>query len=308
MSNQYNLGDANTAHIYALSQQGNSTLSHQALVQQATAQAAMRDIQTEQNLEVPKVNFYPSRHPDPHKARKKDIKQAYKLLTPSKRSIFNPWRFALGRKFRYDKQTSMCVIDGCDCATLIQHDNLYHKIRDEDTNKSLWELYWQNPITGQAEAFIAKEKITTGRKMRGTYCPEHMHLYHLLCKWEAEEDKIREANPSRLRDRVRRGVSVVTVPITSITKKDPTPPFLEKYEPFFAELEKDSRNTNGISILHYKNPVTKVNDVTMIVFDLRIFQEELAAMNQPTIAFQQMMMGQMAQQKSLEEQPLGVGE
>tara|TARA_R110002012_G_scaffold187607_1_gene354586 strand:- start:2595 stop:3521 length:927 start_codon:yes stop_codon:yes gene_type:complete len=308
MSNQYNLGDANTAHIYALSQQGNSTLSHQALMQQATAQAAMRDMQTEQNLEVPKVNFYPSRHPDPHKARKKDIKQAYKLLTPSKRAWYNPLRWIWGRKYRYDKQTNMCVIDGCDCATLIQHDNLYHKIRDDDTNKSLWELYWQNPITGQAEAFIAKEKITTGRNMRGTYCPEHMHLYHLLCKWEAEEDKIREANPSRLRDRVKRGVSVVTVPITSITKKDPTPPFLEKYEPFFAELEKDSRNTDGISILHYKNPITKVNDVTMIVFDLRIFQEELASMNQPTMAFQQMMMGQMAQQKSLEEQPLGVGE
>jgi len=308
MNNQYNLGDANTAHLYALSQQGNTSLTHQALTQQATAQAAMRDIQTEQNLEVPKVNFYPSRHPDPHKARRKDIKQAYKLLTPSKRSIFNPWRFALGRKYNYDKQTHMCVIDGCDCATLIQHDNLYHKIRDEDTNQSLWELYWQNPINGQPEAFIAKEKVTSGRKMRGTYCPEHMHLYHLLCKWEAEEDKIRESNPKRLRDRVKKGVSVVTVPISSLTKKDPTPPFLEKYEPFFAELEKDSRNTNGISILHYKNPVTEVNDVTMVVFDLRIFQEELNAMTQPTVAFQQMMMGQMVQQKSLEEQPLGMGE
>ena len=308
MNNQYNLGDANTAHLYALSQQGNTALTHQALTQQATAQAAMRDIQTEQNLEVPKVNFYPSRHPDPHKARRKDIKQAYKLLTPSKRSIFNPWRFALGRKYNYDKQTHMCVIDGCDCATLIQHDNLYHKIRDEDTNQSLWELYWQNPINGQPEELIAKEKVTSGRKMRGTYCPEHMHLYHLLCKWEAEEDKIRESNPKRLRDRVKRGVSVVTVPISSLTKKDPTPPFLEKYEPFFAELEKDSRNTNGISILHYKNPVTEVNDVTMVVFDLRIFQEELNAMTQPTVAFQQMMMGQMAQQKSLEEQPLGMGE
>ena len=308
MNNQYNLGDANTAHIYALSQQGNSTLSHEALMQQATAQAAMRDMQTEKNLEVPKVNFYPSRHPDPHKARKKDIKQAYKLLTPSKRAWYNPLRWIWGRKYRYDKQTSMCVIDGCDCATLIQHDNLYHKIRDEDNNKSLWELYWQNPINGQPEAFTAKEKVTSGRKMRGTYCPEHMHLYHLLCKWEAEEDKIRESNPKRLRDRVKKGVSVVTVPISSITKKDPTPPFLEKYEPFFAELEKDSRKSNGISILHYKNPSTNINDVTMIVFDLRIFQEELNAMNQPTAAFQQMMMGQMIQQKSLEEQPLGVGE
>ena len=308
MNNQYNLGDANTAHIYALSQQGNSTLSHEALMQQATAQAAMRDMQTEKNLEVPKVNFYPSRHPDPHKARKKDIKQAYKLLTPSKRAWYNPLRWIWGRKYRYDKQTSMCVIDGCDCATLIQHDNLYHKIRDEDNNKSLWELYWQNPINGQPEAFTAKEKVTSGRKMRGTYCPEHMHLYHLLCKWEAEEDKIRESNPKRLRDRVKKGVSVVTVPISSITKKDPTPPFLEKYEPFFAELEKDSRKSNGISILHYKNPSTNINDVTMIVFDLRIFQEELNAMNQPTAAFQQMMMGQMIKQKSLEEQPLGVGE
>ncbi len=39
MNNQYNLGDANTAHLYALSQQGNSALTHQALTQQATAQA-----------------------------------------------------------------------------------------------------------------------------------------------------------------------------------------------------------------------------------------------------------------------------
>ena len=82
VSGTINLGDANTAHLYALSQQGNSALTHQALMQQATAQAAMRDMETEKNIQVPKVNFYPSRHPDPHKARKKDIKQAYKLLAP----------------------------------------------------------------------------------------------------------------------------------------------------------------------------------------------------------------------------------
>ena len=96
-------------------------------------------------------------------------------------------------------------------------------------------MYWRNPVTGEAEAFIAKDKVTNGRKMRGTYCPEHLHLYHLLCKWEAEDEKVREANPRRLRDHVKRGVSVVTVPVASIAKKDPTPPMLEKYEPFFAE-------------------------------------------------------------------------
>ena len=66
-----------------------------------------------------------------------------------------------------------------------------------------------------------------------------MHLYHLLCKWEAEEDRIHEANPKRLRDRVKQGVSIVTVPVAAVAKKDPTPTMLKKYEPFFAELEKN---------------------------------------------------------------------
>ncbi len=301
---QQRLGDANEAHLYALAQQGNGGLSHAALMEQATAQQQMQNVAEQNNLQVPKVNFYPSRHPDPHKARRKDIKQAYSLLMPSKRSIFNPVRTFLGRKYRYDKQTHVCVVDGCDCATLIQYDNLYAKITDEDTGKSLWELYWRNPVTGEAEAFIARDKVTNGRKMRGTYCPEHLHLYHLLCKWEAEEEKVRENNPRRLRDQVKRGVSVVTVPVASIAKKDRTPPMLEKYEPFFDELMRDSKKTEGINIIHYKNPVTKQNDVTMVVFDLRIFEHELAMMNQPTPSFQNM----MNQQNNLEHEGTGLGE
>ena len=301
---QQRLGDANEAHLYALAQQGIGGLSHAALMEQATAQQQMQNVAEQNNLQVPKVNFYPSRHPDPHKARRKDIKQAYSLLMPSKRSIFNPVRTFLGRKYRYDKQTHVCVVDGCDCATLIQYDNLYAKITDEDTGKSLWELYWRNPVTGEAEAFIARDKVTNGRKMRGTYCPEHLHLYHLLCKWEAEEEKVRENNPRRLRDQVKRGVSVVTVPVASIAKKDRTPPMLEKYEPFFDELMRDSKKTEGINIIHYKNPVTKQNDVTMVVFDLRIFEHELAMMNQPTPSFQNM----MNQQNNLEHEGTGLGE
>tara|TARA_R110000772_G_scaffold187527_1_gene298688 strand:+ start:62 stop:736 length:675 start_codon:yes stop_codon:yes gene_type:complete len=223
---------------------------------------------------------------------------------PSKRNIFNPVRTVLGRKYRYNKQTNVCVVDGCDCALLIQYDNLYAKITDEDTGKNLWEMYWRNPVTGEAEAFIAKDKVTNGRKMRGTYCPEHLHLYHLLCKWEAEDEKVREANPRRLRDHVKRGVSVVTVPVASIAKKDPTPPMLEKYEPFFAELMRDSKKTKGISLIHYQNPMTKQNDVTMVVFDLRIFEHEMAMLNQPTAAFQNM----MGVQNTLEQEPLGVSE
>ena len=309
--NNQSLAEMNNAHLLALAQQGNASLSHAALMEQTTAQAAMREASTNANIEVPKVNFYPSRHPDPNKARRKDIKQAYKLLTPAKRSIVNPVRWLFGRKYAYNKQTNVCVVDGCDCAALIQHDNLYAKISDEDSGRSLWEMYWQNPVTGQPEAFVAREKVTSGQKMRGTYCPEHMHLYHLLCKWEAEEEKINQANPKRLRDRVKKGVSIVTVPVAAVAKKDPTPAMLQKYEPFFAELEKDARRTNGINIIYYTNPVTKENDITTVVFDLRIFKQEIALMNQPTPAFQSILeqqVNQVVQQNPHLEETVGVGE
>ena len=39
-----NLGEANMAHLMALSQQGNPTLSHGALIEQATSQAAMQEM------------------------------------------------------------------------------------------------------------------------------------------------------------------------------------------------------------------------------------------------------------------------
>jgi len=49
------------------------------------------------------------------------------------------------------------------------------------------------------------------------------------------------------------------------------------------QLEKDSKTYNGINLLHYKNPETGINDVTMIVFDLRLFQQEMANMS-PTLS------------------------
>ena len=301
----------NDTHLMALSQQGNESLTYSALMEQANAQEAMQQAANENNLQVPKVNFYPSRHADPHKARRKDIKQAYKLLTPSKRHIVNPVRWALGRKYNYNKQSHICVIDGCDCSVLIQHDNLYAKISDDDSGRSLWEMYWQNPVTGEPEAFVAMERITSGRKMRGTYCPEHMHLFHLLCKWETEQDRMDESNPKRLRDRVKQGVSIVTVPIATMTKKDPTPTMLKKYEPFFAELEKDSRKTKGINVNHYTNPLTGQNDITTVSFDLRIFQHEMALEQQATPAFQalvQQHVNNAIKQNPLEQEGIGIGE
>jgi len=142
--------------------------------QQASAQAAMTNVS--QHIQVPQVNFYPSRHPNPKKARKKDIKQAYKLLKPTKRSIFSPRRWLFGGKYRYNTNTMRCVIDGADIESLIRvAGNIYDQIIDEETGQSLWDIYFKNPVTGEVEAFVARENVTSGRKMRGTYCPEHLH-------------------------------------------------------------------------------------------------------------------------------------
>jgi hypothetical protein len=160
---------------------------------------------------------------------------------------------------------------------------LYAKITDEESGKSLWEMYWQNPVSGTPEPFVAREQVTNGRKMKGTYCPEHLHLYHLLCKWESEADKDHNKTKTGMREMVKKGVSTVAVPISIVRKKDNTPELLKKYEPFFMQLEKDSKVYNGINLLHYKNPETGINDVTMIVFDLRLFQQEMANMT-PTLS------------------------
>ena len=275
------LANMSQAHLMALGQQGNA--NHAQLLEMQGAQQGMREAASKQNIEVPKVNFYPSRHTDPRKARKQDIKQARRLLTPTKRGFFNPLRWIWGRKYRYNRQVNLCVIDGCDCEELIKYDNLYAKICDEETGKSLWESYWNNPVTGTPEAFVAREQVTNGRKMKGTYCPEHLHLYHLLCKWESENDKDHNKTKTGLKEMMKKGVSTVAVPISIIKKKDNTPELLKKYEPFFVELERDSKSQAGINLLHYKNPETGINDVTMIISDLRLFQKEILS-QQPNLA------------------------
>ena len=270
------------AQLKSLSQQGN--MSYEQMVEQQGAQRAMMNAleSSEENLEIPKVNFYPSRHHDPKKARKKDIRQAYKLLRPSKRSRLDPRRL-FGSRYRYNNNAATCVVDGCDCEKLIRIDNLYDKISDEHSGRSLWEMYWKNPVTGEAQAFVARDRVTGGRNLQGTYCPEHLHLYHLLTKWETEQEKEREENPKRIRDRIRQGVSTVVVPIRT-KKKEPVPAMLDKYEPFFEMLTLDAKKSSGIHIAHYLNPVTGINDLTTVTFDLRVFQRELELMEEQRMA------------------------
>ena len=271
---QQSLSGLNESAMMSLAQQGNPQFNQAAIMEQAAAQQQMQHLAAQKNLEVPKVNFYPSSHPDPRKARRQDIKQAYKLLRPTKRSLFDPRRW-LGSPYRYTKDSGVCVVDGCNVKELIEYDNLYARISDEETGRSLWEMYWQNPISGQTESLSARSGVTSGRTLKGTYCPEHLHLYHLLCKWEAEEEREAEMKPSRFRDKVKKGVSIVTVPVTAIASTEPTmPELVQKYESFFQEIEKDSNRSKGINVWHIPNPETGMNDITMVQFDMRMFQKE----------------------------------
>ena len=93
----------------------------------------------------------------------------YYNIKKTKRSIFNPLRWIWGMKYRYNRQSNLCVIDGTNCEELIKYDNLYAKITDEETGQSLWDLYWRNPVTQTQEQFVARENVTDGRKMKGTY-------------------------------------------------------------------------------------------------------------------------------------------
>ena len=81
--------------------------------------------------------------------------------------------------------------------------------------------------------------------------------------------------PSRFKDKVKKGVSLVTIPVSSLQTNDPkAPDLVQKYEPFFQEIEKDSNRTKGINVWHIPNPDTGSNDITMVQFDMRMFQKE----------------------------------
>ena len=279
----------NQTQIDLLRLAAQTQMSYAQMQQQAVAQAAMQEINS--HIEVPQVNFYPSTHIKPSKARRKDIKQAYRLLIPTKRGFFSPKRL-WGGKYRYNTNTMRCCVDGCDVEYLLRMaGNIYEQIKDDETGLSLWNIYFKNPVTGENEAFIAREKVTSGRKQRATYCPEHLHLYHLLIKWEKEDEKEEEASAGTLKAKLKKGVSTVAVPITALKKKDNTPLILAKYEQFFAMLKQDN-----IPITTMTNSATGMNDLVMIVFDMRQFQ----AGNNARLLYDALAMHQMNQNSGVQ--------
>jgi len=246
----------------------NSQVPLAQLQQIAQAQNMMQDAALQRHIEIPKVNFYPSNHANPKKARRADIRQAYKLLAPTKRSIFSPRRYWFGGKYAFVGDATRCVVDGCDIDELLRAaGNVYEMIKDEETGESLYDLYFKDPITGAPQAFQAREHVTSGRLLRGTYCPEHLHLYHLLTKWEKAEQEEEGGTTSSLKTKLNKGVSMVTVPVTGFAMKDNTPRQLAAYDTFFNMVKQDN-----IPVVRLKN-ASGQDEQVIVIFDMKQFQD-----------------------------------
>jgi len=201
----------------------------------ATGESGYNDV-------VAQVDFKLSDHPNPRKARRKNIKNAIKALKPSRT------RF-LGFRYRTHKADE-CVVDGTSCLNCDYGD--------------LFDQYFRDPLSLEVEHFSPWSGVLPGkgRKLKGTYCPQHLMLYHTLLEWIEQEEN--EADPGFFATMAKKGVAFV--PIVR-QPKIPDHPLIVKWTPVFQEAMKD-----GIQIVHYTNPITKENDITMLVFDNRVLQ------------------------------------
>ena len=203
---------------------------------------------------VTQVDFRLSDHPNPRKARKRNIKSAMKALKPNKRFILTPKRWYRG-KFRHTKPHE-CVIDGIECMNMDYGD--------------LFDEYFRDPVTLEVSPFVPTAGVLPGRgrDLKGTYCPQHMMLYHNLMEWIEQEE---EEDPGFFTKMAKKGVAFVPI----IRPPPQTEhPLIVKWTPIFQEALKD-----GIQILHYKNPVSKQNDITMLVFDNRVLAQTAPRQN-----------------------------
>lgn len=200
----------------------------------ALAQSGYNDVVTQ-------VDFKLSDHHNPRKARKKNIKMAIKALKPSRTKFF-------GIRYKHHKADE-CVVDGISCMNCDYGD--------------LFDQYFRDPVTLEVTPFSPWSGVIPGkgRKLEGTYCPQHLMLYHKLMEWLEQEE---EEDPGFFSRMAKKGVAFV--PIVRQPKIEEHP-LIVKWTPVFREAMKD-----GIQIVHYTNPVTNENDITMLVFDNRVLQ------------------------------------
>lgn len=142
------------------------------------------------------VDFNLSDHPNPKKQRRQNIKRALKSLRPMKRPFWSPRRYWIGGKFLHTKPYQ-CVVDGCNCVNADYGD--------------LFDQYFRDPQTMQVQRLRAWSGVIPykGRQLEGTYCPQHLMLYHKLMEWIEQEEQ--ETDPNFFTRLSKKGVAFIPV-------------------------------------------------------------------------------------------------
>lgn len=178
---------------------------------------------------VAQVDFAFSMHTDDKKRRRQNISRAIKALKPTKRSILSPRRWWFGGKWAHRLPTQ-CCIDGVDCSNADYGDLRNHYMRDVNGKMKKFQP-WSGVLEGK------------GVPVPGTYCPQHLMLYHKLSEWLIEEDA--EADPRLLTKMMKRGITYI--PVVK-KRKQPEPALVQKWEPVMLEARND-----GIPILELRD-------------------------------------------------------
>lgn len=184
---------------------------------------------------TPVIDFEFSRHADPVKARKKNIKRAVKTLKPVKRTMG-----FLGYKHNKPYQ---CVVTGVDCRGQ-DYGDLRREYLMDDRGRPIQFTPWTGVVPGR------------GRPMTGTYCPQALQLFKLLSEWMEQEE--RENERGFFRQMQKKGISFI--PIKKPAEKEQTP-LASKWSEAFVEAEKD-----GIPVVRVQDSYGR-NRISMLVFD-----------------------------------------
>ena len=211
----------------------------------------------------PQVNFEFDNDPDPVLRRKKNIKNARKVLMPARK-----WMMPGFPKYN---EYGQCCVTGVQL-TGLGPDAFDKPLLDPDTlapgedGKTLFTKFFAD-VTGKPKAFVALMGVDTGSPLRSSYCPELLQLYWLFSQWKlAEEDEHMNERSSFLWRKKR----IKMVPKQIDTTERPSPNLVQELEPFFQKcLEHEGK---GVQINQYQNSITGEVDLTTITLDLRVMR------------------------------------
>lgn len=215
---------------------------------------------------VPTVEIKLHSNPkNPAKARRKNIKMLRKILRPPR------YWFGLFSIYRYNGSTE-CACCGVDCNRFMEGgDSAYAHIIDEDTRKSLADIYWYDEDTGKYKKPHARTHGDIGDELNSTLCPAHLHIYHTLRKL-VQEDELAGEGISRPVSQGTKFMRVPGLPSIHKNRNRSTTDSLIKYEPFFKMIQQDVQYQKGITLTQHPNPLSGVADLVTVTFDLRALQ------------------------------------